>query len=296
MAQRRVSAQGFGGGSPVLGILRGVAEGRLQREEIDRQNRRSAILNRLSNAQIEQMRQGMRLRQEEADRTAEELRRERERTQAAMENLKGFGMDEFNMTAEEAENWAEAKLQGLPTAMDVAQQRANLSQTEASTAANRASTEARRLQTREMKVAQAARELLAEPRFTKLLASPDISASTKAQIIRQQAPSLMQSGMIAELDEELLGEAASQAAQVATRQSFTPDEATRQAQELLGAFDDNFDRARQQVQTMIQNNPNLSDQGNRVLDALDRLENRGGGDGLNIEGARRRASEAAGGS
>ncbi len=61
MPVRRVASSGFGGASPGLRILQGQAEGQLKREEIDRENQRQAIRNRLVEQQTESLAQSSRL-------------------------------------------------------------------------------------------------------------------------------------------------------------------------------------------------------------------------------------------
>lgn len=299
MAQRRVAPSGFGG-SAGLSILQGVAQGRVQREQMDEENQRRAVLNRLSRTQMDQMQQNMRLSREENERLQTEFDREQRMTEAAVGNLKNYAMQERGMTAEEAEEWAMARASGLTSRHDIEQDRANLAQTQSATRANQTSTQVNEEKLRQVRIDQTAKQLLSSPRLLKILSLPDseFSASSKHQVIQtvmdRELDALKREGIIPEeMDTEHIEEATDRAMELlrdrdrAEVGAFFEDQNSlrRAAREVEQAVGGDTQKAIQQIQSKIQENPELAEDGRAMIAYLRSRESSFGGVGAGEVGA-----------
>jgi hypothetical protein len=180
MAERRIAPSGFGG-RPGLSILAGQARGTLQREAIDRENERQAILNRMTESQMESMAQSRRLAQEEADWQRGERERAEQNRLAAAENIKAFLTEVGGPNVSE-----DASLEAIQATLDASRSWYQEQAARARTTASNLSAEQSTLAIRASKLAEAAQVLMGREDFFKMAFFEEVPSQTDDHAARRQ--------------------------------------------------------------------------------------------------------------
>jgi hypothetical protein len=142
--------------------MSGIARGNIRREEIERENERQAVLNRMNESQMESMAQSRRLAQEDQDFEMAEHERDMITRQATAEALKFVNQDRYNLPPSLNEKLS---LEGME-ALEASSLR--LAQEEAAKLRGQASAsliQKTNLEVESQRVTTAAMELMANPMF-----------------------------------------------------------------------------------------------------------------------------------
>jgi hypothetical protein len=181
---RRVASSGFGG-RPGLNIISGLARGELQREQIERENERQAILNRVAESQMESMAQSRRIQAEDQEfEKAERLRREATATSAAAA-LKAMYSDKLGLDPSITENMS---LDALNEVISGAKSMASMEASEAARQSSLSTIAVRNKQLEGERIGDAALELAQNPNFFHIAMFDDIDETTRLRAVEGAFP------------------------------------------------------------------------------------------------------------